>query len=211
MYRRDESHLSQRQAKQLAEAIQPDIRRAAFTEFARLINGIAATYRFSAAGGSAQPSNAVVRGHLRSIETKANAIVADLEALGDDGAFLLALALGCAPNHPSGATVLNTLTDYIRELGPAAALARGMSSRGSDRRPRYALGFAVGQLAVLWKNFAGKPFTHTRGEMGEPTSDGGRFIMAFFGMIDPKVTPSMITTELDRRRKARPVVVKEVK
>lgn len=76
--------------------------------------------------------------------------------------------------------------------------------RAAPGRPRLtAVPAALAKLEKLFEDVTGAPFTwecHGKGAKREPISDGSRFVVAFFGAIDPAVTTRSIEHYRRQRR-----------
>ena len=164
------------------------------------INEIATRYLVWKKQREAEAGRAVTRRVLRGISAGAIRLAGQLASLSDEGEWSLALQLERVGNPASAEWVLNAAL-RMHDLAIAANAAAVILKQGSDRRPRSELAWAVLALVHLWERAIGRKFTHTKGEMAEPISPSGLFVVAALQMFDTKATPSMVTTELGRIQK----------
>src|SRR5262249_13737008 len=95
---------------------------------------------------------------------------------------------------------IELLADRLAPLVYAAEQALRTGKKISGSRVRTYLERAVLELAKIYQDATGKPFSHnpklqTR-YVGEPRSESGHFILAFFGIVDPGVRPTSISSAM---------------
>ena len=95
-------------------------------------------------------------------------------------------------------------SDLIGQLRDLSAMLLYAHERSAARRGpvgNSALDWAALRLAIMFEEFAGKPATHNPYEKnceykGVPTSAAGKFVTAFFEIVDPNVTPLRVCRAL---------------
>jgi hypothetical protein len=94
------------------------------------------------------------------------------------------------------------LADWAWALQRAAEQALAAGKQKSGPRMRMHVQRAVLELANLYEKFTGKPFSHNPKRLseydGKPHSPAGDFIVAFFEIVDPKVTKTSLSTAMAR-------------
>jgi hypothetical protein len=95
---------------------------------------------------------------------------------------------------------ITNLTDQLEDFEDAADQAlRAGKMKSGPRSPIWIQRIVV-RLADLYEKFTGKSFSHNPKQLtqydGEPRSKAGRFIVTFFEIVDPSVTPQSISTAM---------------
>jgi hypothetical protein len=95
---------------------------------------------------------------------------------------------------------LEALADRLENLKDAAEQALRAGKKESGPRIRTYLERAVMELANLYQDVTGKPFSHNpkllTDYVGEPHSESGHFIVAFFGIVDPGIRTTSLSSAM---------------
>jgi hypothetical protein len=99
----------------------------------------------------------------------------------------------------------NSLSDAIEDLADrlenlAVAAKQALAAGKSGPRIRTYLERAVTELATIYQDVTGKSFSHNpklwTEYVGDPHSESGHFIVAFFGIVDPSVRTTRLSTAM---------------
>jgi hypothetical protein len=143
-----------------------------------------------------KPTRAERNAALAEINQLARALRESLDGLDADTKSELAIAL---PRFDLK-TILD-LDERLNVLSDAAgrALQSGKATTGPQYQPQVQR--TVDALAILCEEVTGKRFTHNPKEKtkydGTPHSQAGRFISAFFAIVDPAVRAQSLSTAMD--------------
>jgi hypothetical protein len=100
----------------------------------------------------------------------------------------------------AGEDPLADLTDRVEHFGYAAKQALQVGKKKSGPRGRTDVHRIVAQLAHLYEATTGRPVSHNPKQkteyFGSPESPAGRFIVAFFNIVDPNVSPTLLSTAM---------------
>jgi hypothetical protein len=95
---------------------------------------------------------------------------------------------------------IELLADRLAPLAYAAEQALRTGKNISGPRIRTYLERTVLELAKIYQDATGKPFSHNpklqTKYVGEPRSESGHFILAFFGIVDLGVRPTSISSAM---------------
>jgi hypothetical protein len=91
-------------------------------------------------------------------------------------------------------TAIDVLADQLDDFHDAAGQALSVGKKSTGRRVPIGLNRTVTELASLYERATGKRFSHNPKRrtdyLGTPQSPAGRFIVAFFKIVDPAVSPT---------------------
>lgn len=141
---------------------------------------------------------------LKNFKDHLSAVVAPTLCSDNEGDILLYFAqLGSRSGLQD--PLLEGWKDATHQLLRAIEKTEQLVKNRPNKRPDGELGWAVSQIVTLFEETTKLRPTHTSGDKGEPRSATGLFVRSFFELVDPKVTPSMISTQLRGWRKRRAV------
>ncbi len=147
-----------------------------------------------------EPTRAGERHNLAVVEQRAQDLLDAICTAGPNVESLLGFRLLAAREEGlPAAEALQQLKVWLLEL-QVPRRAETFWKEAPDRRPPPELTHVVRELSNLFCSEKGAAFTHTRGPRGEPISPLGLFVAAFFRGVDPTVSHSRLSTELDRVR-----------
>jgi len=150
------------------------------------------------------------KAQLARVKHAAGRLVAEVEklALNPDAefAFIYQLQRESLEAETSDPTVLakptniDGIQNLIAWLGDGATKGLSFLDTRSGPKSRPSLGLFVLSLSKLYEQITGKPATHNPYEKtqytGAPKSEAGRFIEFIVREVDPKVTPTQISTAM---------------
>ncbi len=96
------------------------------------------------------------------------------------------------------------LVDRIDDLIRAVSILENVTTEAKEgmrpipdgRRNDYALSLWISNIADMWTNQLGRPFTRDATEGGDPLAEAAQFCIAAFEYIDPDTTPIRILNEM---------------
>ena len=104
-----------------------------------------------------------------------------------------------APDDPRWKT---DLIGQLRDFSDISFCAHKLSTARRGPEGNFSIDRAALRLVTLFEESAGKPATHNPYDnleyKGVPTSAAGKFVAAFFEIVDPNVTPQRFCTALAR-------------
>src|ERR1700730_2041100 len=90
------------------------------------------------------------------------------------------------------------VADELAHLAQTAKQALHAGKEKSGPRMRVAVPRTVAELAIIYEEFTGKPLSHNPKVLthydGRPHSPAGRFIVAFFEIVDPDLPQTSLST-----------------
>ena len=167
--------------------------------FEERLSKIATDYCASRQQKSRATSRATINAVLLDLDKRAGKLADKLEGMdiGTEMELVIArLGMG-APDDPRWKA---DLIGQLRDLSNIFLYAHASSAVIRGPEGNWAIDRAALRLAILFKEFAGKPATHNPYDnleyKGVPTSPAGKFVTAFFEIVDPKVTPQRVCSAL---------------
>jgi hypothetical protein len=147
-----------------------------------------------------KPTRAEQNAALKEVGRLAKDLEVRLRTLDMDTEWEL-IAMLPEPSENSLSHAIEDLADRLGSLVDTAEQALRAGEKKSGPRIRAYLERAVMELANIYQDATGKPFSHnpklrTTEYVGEPRSESGRFIVAFFGIVDPDVRPTSLSSAM---------------
>jgi hypothetical protein len=160
---------------------------------------IARTYLWQRDQNRAKPSRAEQNAALTEVSQLAQALEMKLSSLDMETEWELATSLPVfQARNLVGA--IGDLAYGLGNLGWAAERALEAGKRISGTRVLTHVQRAVTELANLYTEFTGRPFSHNPKVLtqydGNPHSQAGRFIVEFFAIVDSSISPKSLSTAM---------------
>ncbi len=167
--------------------------------FEERLSKIATDYCASRQQKSQAPSRATINANLLNLNEIAGGLANRLEGM-DIGTEMELVVARLRMGDPDDPRFKSDLIGQLRDLSAMLLYAHERSAARRGPVGNSALDRAALRLAILFKEFAGKPATHNPYDnleyKGVPTSPAGKFVTAFFEIVDPKVTPQRVCSAL---------------
>jgi hypothetical protein len=146
-----------------------------------------------------KPTRAEQNAALEEVGQLAADLEVRLRALDIDTQWELITTLPEPPEN-SLSNAIEDLSDRLEKLVDAADQALRTGKKTTGPRIRTYLERAVMELANIYEDVTGKPFSHNPKLLtkydGKPHSESGHFIVAFFGIVDHGVKPAWLSTPM---------------
>jgi hypothetical protein len=141
-----------------------------------------------------RPTRAEQNAALKEITKFANDLGRRLRSLDMDTQWEVMMAAN------NGADWIEDCANRVEDLAHAAKQALRAGKQQTGPRVPIHLQRTVARLATLYEKLTNKPFSHNPKQRtkydGQPHSPAGRFITAFFKMVDPSLPATRISTAM---------------
>jgi hypothetical protein len=168
---------------------------------------IARAYRWRRNQSQATPTRAEQNAALAEVGQLARDLELKLRSLDKDTEWELVTWLPVYHTSNRKESIGN-LTERLGNLGWAAEQALSDGKKQSGPRAPTHVQRAVTELASLYSEVTGNPFTHNPRLLttydGQPHSPAGRFILEFFSIVDPSIPATSLSTAMAIIVRSRP-------
>ncbi len=169
------------------------------SKFEERLSRIATDYRASRQQKSQAAARATINANLLDLEEGARKLADKLENMDIKTELELVVALSRMV-APDDARWKTDLIGQLRDFSDISFCAHKLSSARRGPEGNFAIDRAALRLVTLFEESAGKPATHNPYDnleyKGVPTSAAGKFVAAFFEIVDPNVTPQRVCNAL---------------
>jgi hypothetical protein len=168
-------------------------------EIIKQLENCARDYFWLRNGNRERPTRAEQNAALEEITEFAHDLGRRLRSLDMDTQWEVMMALPLF-NTNNRTVWIEDCADRVEALAHAAKQALRTGKQETGPRVPTHLQRTVARLATLYEELTNKPFSHNPKQGteydGQPHSPAGRFITAFFGMVDPSIPATRISTAM---------------